>query len=220
MSIGMTQALVFETDDLNHFKTMLEATCPVLFNFRAFRPMVVLNNPEMVWRDGRYENWEHSTHVMLPVSDLIEADNVHLLQDDDPETAVLTACATYGGAKQMRLVCTKDDKDEAARYCCSQEPKPQPTRKWITSVEEYHDTHRDASEFVPCKTHKQIVQVVMDIIDDRSSEAEKKKFRDEFAHAEPRHFDGSIGIGYRMEWRPSGALNMLDVSMVHALYGK
>jgi len=208
MSINMTQALVFETDDLQSFGKLLEPVSQILFETKSgkYKPKVILKPPSY-WEDGQYEDYDHHSAqpMMLPI------------MDTETDVLLVEPCATFGGATQLKVVDNAATLDEAARKACAKRQKPLPKRQWICTIENYVE-QRDfkRGEYVSPKNHQELVGVVLELC----SNVDKEKFRHDFADIEDRYFDGSVGVGYRMQWRPNGGWNVLDISMVHAYYGK
>ena len=209
MSIKITQEMTFETDDLDLFETMLRAATQVLFSKKDYPPLVFDKQP-FGFDDGRFE--PHIDDRQPSIFNVAESSKADAMLGDG--YVLVRPSATYGGATVLSAVTDEkifDDKDEAARRSCALKQERKPQRQWITTLAEYPP--EDKSNW---SHHHDVVEFVMALC----RKADTKKFTAEFAHAEPEWFDGNIGIGYRLQWRPDGGWNVLDVSMVHALYGK
>lgn len=200
MSIKLVQEFIFETDDDKFLKIMLSSIVEsIRINFQKAK--VLLKEPSD-WNDGKYE---------------------HLREEVDPhvvphgsEWGVLDGRYMYHGAvfykPPDKVFPTKE---EAAKYVCSLKVKPRPTRSWLATIynSDYCYTSYKRGEFYSPKSKDDLVDKVIDI----AVKADKNKFLQDFSYAEDRWFDGSVAAGYRLEHRPNG---VVDVSMVHILYGK
>ena len=128
----------------------------------------------------------------------------------------------YGGAcfdaKEEPPV---DDKDEAAKISCSRRKKSKPTRMWITTLADYVSDYEqlEPEETIHCVNHEEMVAKTMEAVKAVDPQAFFKEFGDGYHYGFNR-YDGDIGHGYLMQWRPNGGWNLLHISMVHAYYGK
>jgi non-homologous end joining protein Ku len=182
---------------------MLTVISGILYEYpRWTKPVVLLKEP-YDWEDGKYEDYHNDQPMMLPV-------------EGKKEVLLVKPCACYHGATKLEVTEMVEDLDKAARKSCDQRSEPKPKRQWICTVENYADSRSlKKGEYVRLRKGE-VVGIVLDLcknIDTRS-------FLEGFSDVEDQYFDGDVGIGYRMQWRPSGAADVLDVSMVHAYYGK
>ena len=195
----MTQALVFDNDDLNSFEAMLHAAVRILYNFKHERPKIALEQPHD-FDDGRYENWRPDRPYGYNTGERVD---------------VLQPFKTFSGTTFLESIGTAGTEEEAARIAKSKEKSPIPERMWIATIYDY-PSHYSTIQSYTSRNHDDLVEEVMKM----ARAADREKFRQEFRDAECPHFDGSFGCSYRMQWRPSGAMEILDISMVHAMYGK
>lgn len=212
MSINMTQALKFETDDLRSFEQMLAVAVRVLFkpNGRYVRQHIrVGDQPPCLFPDGRdyREEWLSQPEV---------------LKDGDGKFYLLETQGVFGGAPMRRKINVPyDDQNAAARASCSQRKEAKPTRMWICTLSDYEGDFRSAkkNERIFCRGYDDMVKKTMNVV----RAADPRAFVDQFGDGYHYGFnsdDGSVGHGYLMQWRPNGGWNVLYISMVHAYYGK
>ena len=97
-------------------------------------------------------------------------------------------------------------------------------RLFICSVRDYKSDIREDDDMrfgskIGEETFTKVRQEVLNRIG-LFNEEEFKQYRGDGFNAGFNRFDGSIGLGYRLEHSPSGGWDNLDVYLVHAYYGK
>ena len=92
-----------------------------------------------------------------------------------------------------------------------------PTRLWVTTLADYKEDIKEGD--IALSSREQAVEMIMAKVRD-SNPAELKKLAGDGYNDWFNEFDGSIGIGYRMHWEPSGGWDKLLISLIHAYYGK
>jgi hypothetical protein len=206
MSINMTQGLMFDTDDLASFEKMLSVAVRVLFGENGkYVTLHIHKKKPFLWPDGKGSGWAEVPEVL----------------EDKGKWFHLCGDGIYGGAPFVKKGEEFANKDKAAAAASKQYKEPPPVRMWIATLSDYSgDFERLApDERYHCPDHNFMVETAMDIVRD----ADSKKFFEmcgDGYHYGFNHFDGSIGVGYRMEWSPNGGWNLLHLMMVHAYYGK
>lgn len=225
MSINMTQELCFETDDLDSFEIMLRAAVTVLFRFSGqhISPHIRIADPGH-WEDGKDYGAEFDSQpsfvdirpILKTACDMLNVANAQLASREC--YALVDSCATYGGASQLLVQEIVKNKDEAARKCCKQRTITKPTRKWVCMISDYKgDLEGLAKEKrICCPSKDDLITSVMTIL--RAIDYDEAMGW--LGDLEPSWFDGSVGVGYRMEWQPNGGWNHLHISLVLAMYGK
>jgi hypothetical protein len=213
MGIHMVQDFCFETDDLKYFEAVLRAVAPTLFDFKHSLPKILVEAPSD-WRDARYEDTQftrQSSRHDLPFT----FDN-SLVGGEGFSTLALDGC--YHGAVKLKVHGTHKDLDEASRASCAEYVEPRPLRMWIATIfdSQYMYESLKPKDYFTCKSWDLLATEVMR----RCMTADAVKFREDFQHVEEAWFDGSYGTGFRMEARPCGGEDLLDISMVHMWYGK
>tara|TARA_Y100000034_G_C6874455_1_gene399699 strand:- start:1138 stop:1770 length:633 start_codon:yes stop_codon:yes gene_type:complete len=210
MSINMTQDFVFETDDIKSFGHMLGSVATVLFkeSGKYTCPFIQTENPGL-FRDGKYDNYRRHDSGLLEMQD---------------SCALVEPTATHGGATvynyvrdENHCVVQTDDKDEAARMVCARREEPQPTRLFICTLGDYrNDANKDGA-----KKYRTIVDQVQDAVK-FVYEFDVQRVERELQGRPFRQYggDGTISTGYRMDYRPNGGWNLLDLSAIHVYYGK
>ena len=220
MSINLTQEFVFETDDIDSLEQILDPILRVLFRKGRYQKtehrmrLQIAGDTVPVtptcFLDGRYDNYDTSQPMMLPMSEIVPDsivnDTVVLLEID----------RMYGGTSQLKAAGEDyyfDDRDAAAKASCAHRIEPRPTRRWITSIwdSDHENTHLKEDEVFVARGYADLVREAIKLC----RFANKDKFRDEFSEVEP-DTDGSVEIGFRIESRPRA----LDFSLVHIIYGK
>ncbi len=211
MSINMTQAFKFETDDLESFEKMLRVIVEILYGGRKFgdhsKLHLQVKNQHYGFPDGK---------------------DYHASRNEQPEMLAeggkyfaLKPQRVYGGAFFVTKDTSFTDKDKAARFSCSKWREPKATRMWIATFADYIEDfdHLKKDERIYCASVNDAVKQAMEVVRAVDPKVFFEKFGDGYHYAFNR-FDGSIGHGYRMEWSPSGASDHLHLSMIHAYYGK
>jgi len=207
----MTQEFVFDTDDLGSFEKMLQVIGEILFGGRKFgdssKLHIQVKDEHYGFPDGR----NHRAAFAEQPEVLAEGGKYFLLKPH----------RIFGGASFRTKGKSFTDKDEAAKASCSKYKEPKPSRKWIATINDWGGDLDRAEEgsVILCPDVSDMVRAAMELM----RAADKKDFLKEFGdgyHYGFNSFDGSIGVGYRMEWSPSGAQDLLHLSMVHAYYGK
>lgn len=203
MSINMTQAFEFETDDPKSFETMLQAIVPILFGKNGSHTKLHLQGSPEFWDDGReYEEAWNSCPRMYQ-----EGDKVSLLKPS----------RIYGGAYLWEKVGEAPDLDAAAVQSMKHKKEPAPTRVWITTLQDYAGDYGEGDTY--CNGHKDMVVKAMELV----KNANLKKLQEECGDGYNdgfNHNDGSISVGYRMQYEPNGGWNQLVLSLIHIYYGK
>lgn len=195
----MTQNLVFETDDLNSFMSMLN----LIYDIHKTRGTnVYFGNRQpssWVYDDGTDEQFRDEQPNVMPVGD---------------QWALAEANKTYHGAIFVIPTLTFKTREEAAAASCKLRQNPPMIRKWISTI------HFTYSSGVKDATWMNSKEQLLGVAKEAISAIDGDQFLAEFNHPEADRFDGSVGYGYRVKWRPSGPCNLFDVSMVHMFYGK
>lgn len=92
-----------------------------------------------------------------------------------------------------------------------------PTRVWVTTLADYKSGMKEGD--VACSSP----EVAVDMIMAKVRDFDPSKLREECGDGYNdwfNHFDGSIGVAYRMCRGPNGGWNELYISLAHAYYGK
>lgn len=93
-----------------------------------------------------------------------------------------------------------------------------PTRVWVTCMSDYSSSidHEVDEVF---ETRSQAIDRIMEMLKEKTKEDLVRELGDGYDECF-NEYDGSISLGYRIHWEPSGGWNLLQVSLVHAYYGK
>jgi hypothetical protein len=213
MGIHMVQEFCFETDDLKYFEVVLRAVAPTLFDFKHSLPKILVKAPSD-WRDGRYEDTQftrQSSRHDLPFT----FDN-SIVGGKGFSTLAPDGC--YHGAVKLKQHGQHDDLEAASRASCAEYKEPKPLRMWIATIfdSQYMYESLKSKDYFTCKSWDGLVAEIVR----RCTVANPVQFREDFQHVEESWFDGSYGTGFRMQARPCGGEDLLDISMVHMWYGK
>lgn len=203
MPLNMTQEFVFESDELSSVMTMFEALTKILYKMNDYtRPIILLEQP-LFWEDGRYNSeWRSSLETYV--------------YETADGSSVLLPCATYGGATMLKKHGDYKNNDKAAEVACSLHKDPKPTRMWIASVTYGKSIDLKTKIYQP-KDRSDLSNKLKEIAEG----IDVKDFLDKFRESKRSElFDCSVGMGYRLEWRPNGGYDTLDLSAVHVYYGK
>lgn len=204
MSINLTQAFVFETDELESFAVILRAIIPVLF----------------VGRDGLFVHltehygWGDGTDVgarLRATPRVLELGG---------EFALLKPSAFYAGVEFVKTERHRFDSAEKAVGIASARGAkecPKPTRVWVAMLSDYRKDVEEGD--IECSTYQELTARAMDCVMAANPEELNKRCGDGYDYAF-NEFDGDIKPGYRMHYRPNGGLNRLVLSLVHVYYGK
>lgn len=220
MTINLTQEFVFETDDLDSLEQMLDVVVRIMFQKGRYQKSEhrmrlqitgdTIPETPICFRDGKYDTspaWPMCRPLLLPMSEV------------DPQNklfALVEHGETFGGCCQLKVVEGAglfEDRHDAARASSSKEEEPKPTRQWITSIWDcdHENTHLKKNEVFVARGYADLVREIIKVC----KRANQKKFLEEFCEVAP-DTDGSVDVGFRLESR----CRMLDLSLVHIIYGK
>lgn len=216
MSIQMTQDFVYETDDLTHFGIVLKAVIEVMFckNYGSgggseYTQLHLKAKPDG-FNDGRYECYRHRNPPKI-----LPHGTTNLIVDTD---------RIHGGATVLKVVGEEKDLDKAARKVAEwpvpPELKVQPKYLWISTLADYKSNMKP--EDVSVCNHLEMHEKAMALMREARS-TRKGEFLTvcgDGYHYGFNNFDGSVALGYRMSYSPTGGWNNLNLSFCHAYYGK
>jgi hypothetical protein len=204
MSIEMTQKLVFETDDIKLFEKMLDVSVRIVFK-KTHNLKFLLQEPSC-FDDGKYDESYDSEQV-----DIVESadyDNWYFLEP----------IGTYHGAVFFKQGKGFDNKDKAAKASCESRIEPKPKYMWLSTIydHDYEGSTRNRPKYrYSAKNHDDFMDNIMKQI----KLGDQRKFHEDFSHLDTED-DVSFSAGYRLEHRPSGGADMLDISFCGIYYGK
>lgn len=199
MSINLTQKFVYETDDLKSFRIVLNSISNVLFSDKKHKPKILINEPSH-WGDGKYEDNDDDSHFIL---------------HNKTNALVLKKSCCYHGAIVVKKIEEKQNLDEAAKAANDLRKPIFPKRKWITTIFDYK-SEGSKEKTISFYSFEGLADAVIDLC----KQVDSRKFMNDFNHAEDGCFDGGVQLGYRIEWRPNGGFDVLDISAIHVYYGK
>lgn len=202
MSINLTQAFVFETDDLKSLQAILSVVVRTLMP----TPRLALTEPDHFWADdGRYNQ-----EFIDSCYGYVNGDSATLLEPSE----------TFGGATFLsaRNIGTKDDiaAEISARY--KKDNPLIPKYSWIASLypSHYRPSFGRQKGFQAFPGYDKLITQVMEM----AKAKDKAAFRFEYSAAEWDNFDGSIGEGYRLYQSYDAGWSVLHLAMCHIYYGK
>jgi hypothetical protein len=199
MSINMTQAFEFETDDLKSFEKVLVSAISVMFHDKNDQYVQLHIDPtkgDDYWHDGGYDN-SVAVYKNGNKFDVIKTQYIKNIQ--------------Y--AAKVDSFNTLDEAVKAAEKT----DRARPTRLFVAGLFDYRSSIRKDS--IRCKSqkemHEEAMKLVQNVDINKLNEACGDGYSDGF-----QNFDGSIDVGYRMHYEPQGGWNCLYLSLVHMYYGK
>lgn len=204
VSINMTQDFEFETDDLKSFRIILSAAVRVLFHEGKNGLWTQLH----IQQDDRHH---------FPSGAVVDNHQRPMILPDGDQFKLVDPCETYHGTTVLSAKGVYSTKDEAAEAAKLEDKEPKATRVYIATLSDYESEIKP--EDIRCKTYDELVDETMKIV----AGFPKKKFFDTLGDGYNYWFnpyDGSVGVAYRMQWRPNGGWNLLHISMTHAYYEK
>ena len=199
MSINMTQAFEFETDDIKSFEKVLASAIAVMFHDKNSEYVQLHVDPTQggdYWQDGGYDN------------------SVAVYKNGNKFDVIKTQ---YIKSVQYAAKVDSFDTLDKAVEAAGKVDRARPTRLFVAALFDYKPSIRKDS--IRCKSQKEMYEAAMKLVRavdlNRLNEACGDGYHDGF-----QNFDGSIGVGYRMHYEPSGGWNCLYLSLVHMYYGK
>ncbi len=201
MSINMTQAFEFETDDVESLIKMVNTIGSILFDGTKIIISKEADDFNFCFNDGKYDGRnEYSVfrksvlvpdRTLLGVSVCEEVDCFHKQKE------------AIEHASKLNRGLSKD-----------------PTRKFLMCIATNCSDYKGGKKYAGFKTGQKYIE---DTVRELLNNFDHQAFYEECGDGYNGYFDGQdgdVGIGYRLNWSPSGAEDRLHLSLIHMYYGK
>lgn len=196
--INMVQQFEFETDSLEDFERMLEVIVHTEFRHQnsEYTKLHLKKKPPH-WSDGSEYKW--TDRGIISIGQKIFS---------------IMPCATYGGARQYRVLNQWVTLDEAAKEANHCEKLP-PTRLWVATLSDSSCGFKKGEDDY-CYNKSQMINKAIH----HMRHADKKEFEKLRTEEWMDQGDGSIGIGYRIASEWDSGSRVINLSLCHVYYGK
>ena len=201
MSINMTQDFEFETDDRESLMKMLDTIGSILFDGTKIVVSQDAKDFDYCFDDGKYD---HNSYSVFDKS-VIEHSKIEL------------------GVKIYKEKDSFNNRKEAIEHAAgmNREIVKTPTRKFIMGISTDYSRYKIGKSYASFKSGKKYIESAVEkLLDDPDLEGNFTRECGNGFNQGFMSFDGSIGMGYRLSWSPSGAEDRLYLSAVHMYYGK
>ena len=197
----MTQGFEFETDDIESLIKMLNTIGCILFDNTKIIISKKAEDFNFCFDDGRYEN---SSDYAVFRKSVLEPDRIEL------GVTIFEEKDYFHKQKQAIEFAAKLNRglDDT------------PTRKFLMCIATNYSDYKDGKKYASFKTGQKYIE---DTTRELLNNFDHQSFYEECGDGFDDNFmscDGSVGIGYRLNWSPSGGEDRLHLSLVHMYYGK
>ena len=216
MVINLTQEFNYETDSLESLEKVLQTIIPLFFSKNSEYCCLHLKKDKPSSFDNGVDHRVYYDLQNRIVENPISSNSGKI----ENEYLLIEPHHTYAGVAIDRVSDIYRNLDEATAVATGKHrklPLPTPKRKWITSLADYRGSC-DTKD-IKCKSHQDLLTKTLELI----KKFDPKTFESECGDGYCswfNHDDGSIGVGYRLQHRPQGGWNNLDISAIHIYYGK
>lgn len=195
----MTQAFLFETDDIRSLQTVLSALIEIV----GPRQVFYLCKEEPFGLTPDYTDHDFEIPPVIPVGD---------------KWAIGEHDRTFCGAQFLKVGEIFSLPEEAAKAASDRCKIPLKSNMWISTISIRYSSPEKSEKMVRIFKND-IVAAVMGQV----ALADADKFMELCKpHIDDimKWFDGSVGAGYRLKWAPDGGYDLLHICMIPVLYGK
>jgi len=209
MPINMMQEFSFENDSVESVEKVLAAVVPVMFKESGTYSELFIrtDSPPYTWRDGKYGR------------DKRYRDQPRIMQTEEG-ACFIEPVKTYHGAPVVWKTKTFASLETAAKASCDAvkaKPDPKPSRVFIAMLADYKSDIEPKD--IRCGSYQEMIEKASGLLRAFDRKRIKKELGDGY-DSFFNHFDGSIGVAYRLHHEPMGGWNKLIISATHAYYGK
>jgi hypothetical protein len=211
MSINMTQAFVFETDDQGAAEKMLATVVPILFRENGEYTKLHIERRKEGKADHRDEtDYGEYWRAKAPLLDM--GDHVLLAESG----RMYHGAVFHVPGKKFKT------RDEAAIHVNAEADKVEKHAKWLwlATLADYRGDFKEGNE--GCRSHGDMINSAFSILNGAVRQY-KPEFRRICGDGYNDWFnsdDGSVGVGYRLWYSPNGGWNKLNIGLCHMYYGK
>jgi hypothetical protein len=198
----MTQEFEFETDNIGSLMKMLNTIGSILFDDTKITISKKAEDFNFCFDDGKYDNYDG--YVVFG-KDVIKSEKI------------------VSGVKVCKGVdCFYKQKDAIEKAAnLNRGLDDTPTRKFLMCIATNYSDYKGGKNYANFKNGKKYIDnTVLDLLNDEKLRSEFWKECGKGYNVGFDSQDGSIDVGYRLNWSPSGAEDRLHLSLVHMYYGK
>jgi len=197
----MTQEFEFETDDIQSLMKMLDTIGNILFDKTKIIISQKAEDFNFCFDDGKYDEFEKYSVFRKSV---IEPDRIELGVDIYRER-------DYFNKEKDAIECAASLNRGITK---------QPKRKFLMCIATNSSDYKNVKKYASFKNGQRYIE---DTLSELLDDPDVASFEKECGNGYNECFDsqdGSVGIGYRLNWSPCGGEDRLHISLVHMYYGK